>query len=84
MTTKIPKIGDILISTEHYYKKFNHHGIWEVIELRKYKEEQEQPNGLILAPIFTNIKEKAPFAFRPGVQSYFPMQNISHFFVNIS
>lgn len=79
-----PKIGDILISTEHYYKKFNHHGIWEVIELRKYKEEQELPDGLILAPIFTDIKGTPPFAFRSGVQSYFPMKDFLRFFVNIS
>ena len=72
MTTKIPKVGDILISTEEYYSVVNVHAIFSVVEIDVNKR------TFWIEVIHSTDKS------RVGTIFYTLLDDIGQYYVNIS
>lgn len=72
MTAKIPKVGDILISTEEYYSVVNVHAIFSVVEI--------DVNKRIFWIEVIHSTDKS----RVGTIFYTLLDDIGQYYVNIS
>lgn len=72
MTAKIPKIGDVLISTEEYYSVVNVHAIFSVVEIDINKR------SFWIEVIHSTDKS------RMGTIFYSLLDDIGQYYVNIS